>query len=179
VKLHEGKTLRDVLTDAVRQKKIASGRLSVAYLRGLKQAYGGDDEMASKRLLVTNQAEEVRASLLEAVRKASCAYSTSRSSGPLKQWLATEAAPNQKELCGLLRCVLDQRPNVSLTHASVDIATATFLKRHSCESRYPEEVEHLRSHVDEARVLVFGELKKDKLPWRVFGRRIATKPLCC
>ena len=81
MKLHEGKTLRGVLTDAVRQKKVASGRLSVAYLRGLKQAYGGDDEMASKRLLVTNQGEEVRASLLEAVRKASCIYSASRSSG--------------------------------------------------------------------------------------------------
>ena len=111
---------------------------------------------------MNNPSEEVRASLLEAVRRANCTYSTNRSSGPLKQWLTTEAAPNQKEMCGLLRCVLDQRPSVSMTHASVVISMATFVKRHSLEARFPAEVEFLRNHLDEALVLLFGEMKKRK-----------------
>ena len=168
VKLHEGKTLRDQLTTAIREKKGNQGRLSATFVRELKDQYGSDVDVVSKRLRVNNPSEEVRASLLEAVRRASCTYSTNRSSGPLKQWLATEAAPNQKEMCGLLRCVLDQRPSVSMTHASVVISMATFVKRHSLEARFPAEVEFLRNHLDEALVLLFGEMKKEKMPLESF-----------
>ena len=163
VKLHEGNTLRDQLTTAIREKKGDQGRLSATFVRELKDQHGSDVDVVSKRLRVNNPSEEVRASVLEAVRRANCTYSTNRSSGPLKQWLTTEAAPNQKEMCGLLRCVLDQRPSVSMTHASVVISMATFVKRHSLEARFPAEVEFLRNHLDEALVLLFGELKKEKM----------------
>lgn len=158
----DGKTLREKIIDDKRQCKQDNSRLSSGYWRDLKLAYAGD-QCPMKKLTVKNPNEPVRPSLIEALKVAQTLNCTTRSKSALVNWFKSEGECNQKELCGVVRLCLQQRPSVSLSHCSVILGFATYIQKYDLKKKFPGEVECMRTFIDEALCFMYASMKKEKI----------------
>lgn len=158
----EGVTLRERIIQDKRRCKHENTRLSSGYWRDLQAKYAGE-ESPLRKLQVLDANEPVRPSLIEALKVAQTLNCTTRSKAALVNWFKTETSCNQKELCGLVRLCLQQRPNVSLSHCSVILGFAAYIDKWSLKEKFPSEIATLRGHIDEALCYMYASMKKEKI----------------
>ena len=158
----EGKTLRERIIDDKRRCKRDGTRLSSSYWRDLHVQYAGD-ESPLKQIKVEDPNEPVRPSLIKALKAAETLNCTKRSKAELVNWFKTEEACNQKELVGLVRTCLQQRPSVSLSHCSVILGFAAYVEKWGLKTKHPSEIATVRHHLDEALCYMYASMKKEKI----------------
>jgi hypothetical protein len=161
----DGLTLRETITrDKRRQREETGFAMGAVYYRDLKSKYQAPDDPA-KQLVVADATLPVSPSLVVALQAL-------RGGVPnrtvLTEFLAGDPTLNQKELVGLLRVVLEQKPAVSAAAASLCLDVLKYCARKRFLAAHPAEMQVMRAIFDQTLLQSFLQLKRDRLPTSTF-----------
>lgn len=165
--LVDGKTLRQTLKTAKKDAKAAGRKLGSGFYQEIGQKFVLPGE-SDNSLKLVNDKDEIRESLLDALRIANSKNTTVRNKGPLLQWLSVSSAPNQRELVGLMRVALTIKPSSSSTSCQTVLAILKYVVTHDLHNQYEKETSTLREHFDDALSCSWAAMKKEGLPLATF-----------
>lgn len=165
--LVQGTTLRQTIRAAKRQAKDENNKLGTTLYRKWALQFSQSSE-ANNVLKPKNENDVVRASLKKAVQAANSANTTLRNKGPLTEWFHSEAAPNHRELCGLLKTMLGTNPSSSTTSCTMVLACMKYCSRHSLHTVFPEEIDAAKAHFDAALAASWASMKREGIPLATF-----------
>jgi hypothetical protein len=131
-----GKTLYELLLhDQEANQKGECPVMGCNYYRELRTHYGGTENPASK-LVPSSPDLPVNDRLVKAIASL---RSSHNSKAQLQEWFQTEPiAANERELCGILKAGLLQRPGASITQRELVLNIMSCFIKHSFYTSHPE-----------------------------------------
>jgi hypothetical protein len=165
--LVDGKTLRQTLKIAKKDAKTEGRKLGSGFYQEIGQKFVMPGE-PENHLKPANEQDEIRESLLNALRIANSKNTTVRNKGPLLHWLATSDAPNQRELVGLVRVALSIKPSSSNTSCQTVLAILKYVVTHDLHRKYEKETSSAKDHFDDALCCAWASMKKEGIPLETF-----------
>lgn len=168
----DGMTLAERIKADKRMARETSSRLGSSYWVELRAKYSASATWAAE-LKVADSSQPVSAVLIEGLRHAANPNVTKRTKAPLLNYLATTASMNQKELCGLIRHIMQVRPGSSPSATSLVVEVMKAIVRLDLVTTCQQTVAVGRTLFDEALCAAYAMTKREGIPtsqfWEVYS----------
>ena len=146
----DGHTLRQqLLADKRAVKAGIMARLGSSYWKDMQAKFAGPDR-PTRALTIANPTEMCNTTLMFALEMATHNNTTLKSRAPMVQYFASSDSVNQKEYVGILRHMLEVRPNSSTAATAFHIGFMKFCIRHQLNTKYPNETNQVKDLMDQA-----------------------------
>lgn len=168
----DGMTLAQRVKEGKRKTRESGSRLGSGYWSELRAMYSSGSWWA-ERLKVQNASELVQADLVEALRHAGHPNVTKRTKAPLLHFLQSVGSINQRELCGLMRHIMQVRPSSSVSASSLVVEVMKMIVRLDLHTTWRDTVVVGAHLFDDCLSSVYATMKKEGVPasafWEVHG----------
>ena len=130
--------------DKRKQRSNPSFAMGLNYYKDLKREYSSSSD-PTVILQVVDQSLEVGKELLTALV---ALKGLTGKRQPMLDWLASAKACNQKELIGILRMALEQRPTASERNTLLCIAILRYLVKNGLDKKFENELKTMKAWAD-------------------------------
>lgn len=161
-----GLTLRETLTRDRRALKAGESAMTMGatYYRRLRNEYALPDSPV-RQLRVTDPAMAVCETLMEAII---ALEKTPADRSKLVEYLQCAGRCNQKELVGIFRVLLTQRPSLSKAQLDLCLEGMRYVTKNGILSVFPNECAAMKAHWDETLLQAFVAMKNANLGTQMF-----------
>jgi hypothetical protein len=156
--VRNGMTLVERLAaDKRKQRNNPAFSMGLNYYKELKREYSSSSD-PTVTLQVTDQSLEVSKELLTALV---ALKGLTGKRQPMFDWLARAKACNQKELIGILRMALEQRPTASERNTLFCIAILRYLVKSGLDKKFEKEMKTMKAWADAVLTSSYTMMKRN------------------